>query len=223
LIDEEIAQAKAGNEAYIGIKINGFTDKELIDKMIEASQAGVKIDLLVRGICCIVGGVPGLTQNIRVTSIVGRYLEHSRVYIFGTDERRRLYIGSADFMTRNTNYRVEVCTPIYDPEIRHQIESMFTFQMSDNVKARRQQPDGSYVYASNDLPTLNSQEYFYDAAYEGDWQIDRPQKTMKPVLRNSVKTSKETDSVDNSQEQPTTKHRFSGIRFQRKSAMSSGK
>lgn len=170
MIDGEIEEARSGNPAYVGVKLNGLTDRGLIDKFIEASQAGVKIDLIVRGICCIIGGVPGYTDNIRVISIVGRYLEHARIYIFGVGERRRLYISSADFMTRNTMYRVEVAVPIYDEAIKARLEHMFTVQLMDNVKAREQQPDGTYKYVVNDLPALEAQEQFFDEATNGAWK-----------------------------------------------------
>lgn len=121
MIDEEIACAKEGKEAYIGLKMNSLTDKKIIDKLIEASQAGVKIDMVIRGICCLIPGVKGKTENIQVRSIVERFLEHSRIYIFGTQEREKVYIASADFMTRNTLRRVEVATPIYDKRFKDAI------------------------------------------------------------------------------------------------------
>lgn len=102
MIDEQIALAKRGEEAYIGVKINSLTDKKIIDALMAASQAGVKIEMVVRGICCLIPGVPSKTENIRIVSIVGRFLEHSRIYIFGTEKQRKIYIASADFMTRNT-------------------------------------------------------------------------------------------------------------------------
>ena len=122
MIDEEIACAKEGKEAYIGLKMNSLTDKKIIDKLIEASQAGVKIDMVIRGICCLIPGVKGKTENIQVRSIVGRFLEHSRIYIFGTQEREKVYIASADFMTRNTLRRVEVAAPVYDKDLKMQLE-----------------------------------------------------------------------------------------------------
>lgn len=179
MIDSEIEEAKSGNPAYVGVKLNGLTDRGLIDKFIEASQAGVKIDLIVRGICCIIGGVPGYTDNIRVISIVGRYLEHARIYIFGVGDRRRLYISSADFMTRNTMYRVEVAVPIYDEAIKAHLEHMFSVQLQDNVKARQQQPDGTYKYVTNDLPPVQAQELFFDEAINGDWRNEKPTISVK--------------------------------------------
>ncbi len=175
LIDEETAQARAGAPAYLGFKLNGLTDKLLIDKLIEASQAGVKIDLVIRGICCLVGGVPGFTENIRVVSIVGRYLEHARIYIFGTGERRRVYISSADFMTRNTTRRVEVAAPVYDPDLRSHLEQVFQDQLRDTAKGRIQQPDGAYVRAQGEL--FNSQEWFCDQAGCGAWALPGRAKT----------------------------------------------
>lgn len=136
MIDEEISYAKEGKEAYIGLKMNSLTDKKIIDKLIEASQAGVKIDMVIRGICCLIPGVKGRTENIQVRSIVGRFLEHSRIYIFGTQEREKIYIASADFMTRNTLRRVEVAAPIYDKDLKVQLEEMFITMLSDNQKAR---------------------------------------------------------------------------------------
>lgn len=157
-IDRQIELAKEGGDAYVGAKINSLTDKKIIDKLIEASKAGVKIELIVRGICCLVAGIPGETENISVRSIVGRYLEHSRIYMFGNED---IYISSADFMTRNTVRRVEVGVPIYDPSLKEGIRSIFRTLMQDNVKARVQQPDGSYVRSCTDGEPLNAQEYFY--------------------------------------------------------------
>lgn len=165
-IDDEIGFAKIGEPAYIGAKINSLTDKAIIKKLIEASQAGVHVDLIVRGICCLVPEIPGYTENIRIISIVGRFLEHSRVYIFGTEERKKVYISSADFMTRNTLRRVEIAVPIYDEMIKTRITDMFSTMFRDNVKARIQGPDGIYRKQKTEGETLNSQEYFYEQAYE---------------------------------------------------------
>lgn len=165
MIEEEIEHAKNGEEAYIGVKINSLTDKKIIDRLIQASKAGVKIDLVVRGICCLIPGVEGETENIRVISIVGRYLEHSRIYIFGCGERQKLYIASADFMTRNTLRRVEVAVPIYDPDFRGQLNEMFITMLSDNQQARELQSDGIYTRVQSDETQLNSQEFFFAQAY----------------------------------------------------------
>lgn len=168
MMDEEIREAKEGRTGYIGIKINSLTDKKIIDKLIEASQAGVKTELIVRGINCIRTGLPGKTDHIRVISIVGRYLEHSRIYIFGQGDREKIYIASADFMTRNTLRRVEVAAPVYDPEIKNRLREMFRIMLKDNVKAREQKPDGTYVKVTGEEneERLNSQEYFFEEAYE---------------------------------------------------------
>lgn len=165
MIDEEISYAKEGKEAYIGLKMNSLTDKKIIDKLIEASQAGVKIDMVIRGICCLIPGVKGKTENIQVRSIVGRFLEHSRIYIFGTQEREKIYIASADFMTRNTLRRVEVAAPIYDKDLKMQLEEMFITMLSDNQKARQEDSHGNYEIVAVQETPLNSQEFFYDQAY----------------------------------------------------------
>lgn len=165
MIENEIQIAKEGKPAYIGIKINSLTDKKIIDKLIDASRAGVKIDMVIRGINCLRSGIPGDTGNIHIVSIVGRFLEHSRIYIFGTHDRDKVYIASADFMTRNTLRRVEVAAPLYDETVKDKVRKMFATMLRDNVKAREQQPDGSYQKLSMVGPALNSQEYFYEEAY----------------------------------------------------------
>ena len=166
-MQEEIDRARAGENAYIGVKINSLTDKKIIDKLIEASCAGVCVELIVRGICCLIAGVPGKTENIRVISIVGRFLEHSRIYIFGRGDRARVYIASADYMTRNTVRRVEVAAPVYDPAIRRRLLDMFDTMLHDNVQAREQQEDGTYLRLTpGDAQPVNSQEYFYQQAYD---------------------------------------------------------
>ena len=165
MIDEEISYAKEGKEAYIGLKMNSLTDKKIIDKLIEGSKAGVKIDMVIRGICCLIPGVKGKTENIQVRSIVGRFLEHSRIYIFGMQEREKIYIASADFMTRNTLRRVEVAAPIYDKDLKMQLEEMFITMLSDNQKARQEDSHGNYEIVAVQETPLNSQEFFYDQAY----------------------------------------------------------
>ena len=174
-MDKEIEIARNGGKAYVGAKINSLTDKEIIDKLIECSKAGVRVEMIVRGICCLIPGVKGHTENISVISIVGRYLEHSRVYIFGTPDRDNIYISSADFMTRNMERRVEIVAPIYDDSIKTRIRNMFHIMECDTVKARQLCSDGNYVHrtiadikdftdeeweqASEGL-RINSQEYF---------------------------------------------------------------
>lgn len=165
MIDDEINEARNGRDAYIGVKINSLTDKKIIDKLVEASCAGVKIELIVRGICCLLSGIEGKTDNIKIRSIVGRFLEHSRIYIFGTSDRDKIYISSADYMTRNTLRRVEVAAPVYDDNLKERIRKMFNIMMNDNVKARTQLSDGSYKIISNGEEPINSQEYFYEQSY----------------------------------------------------------
>lgn len=166
MIDEQIALAKHGEEAYIGVKINSLTDKKIIDALMAASQAGVKIEMVVRGICCLLPGVPGKTENIRIVSIVGRFLEHSRIYIFGTGKQRKIYIASADFMTRNTLRRVEVAAPIRDEALQEEILSAFDVMLRDNCQAWNLCSDGVYRRNRNDQPKLNAQETFFQQAYD---------------------------------------------------------
>lgn len=166
MIDEQIALAKRGKEAYIGVKINSLTDKKIIDVLMTASQAGVKIEMVVRGICCLLPGVPGKTENIRIVSIVGRFLEHSRIYIFGTGKQRKIYIASADFMTRNTLRRVEVAAPIRDEALQEEILSAFDVMLRDNCQAWNLCSDGVYRRSRNNQPKLNAQETFFQQAYD---------------------------------------------------------
>ena len=166
MIEEEIEHKKNGEEAYIGLKLNSLTDKKIIDKLAEASQAGVHIDMIIRGISCLIPGVKGQTDNIRIISIVGRFLEHSRIYIFGCGERRKYYISSADFMTRNTVKRVEVAAPVYDPAIRETIQGIFSLMLSDNQKAREEDADGKYTLVKCEGEPVNSQEALYQEAYD---------------------------------------------------------
>lgn len=160
-IDKQIALAREGKDAYVGFKCNSVTSKPMIDKLIEASQAGVKIDMIVRGICCIIPGVKEMTDNIRIISIVGRYLEHSRVYIFGKGDKQKVYISSADLMTRNLERRVEVATVILDEKIRKMIVNMFNIMLKDNVKACELKANGNYKRVKNKEVEMNSQEYFF--------------------------------------------------------------
>lgn len=166
-IDREIEKAKSGGQGYILAKMNSLTDKEIIDKFAEASCAGVKINLIVRGICCILPGVTGKTENIRVISIVGRFLEHSRVYSFGRGEDRVTYISSADLMTRNTDKRVEIAAPVLDKEIEEKIVRILQVMFMDNVKARKLCPDGKYRKVETLGEMLDAQAYFLKEA-QGD-------------------------------------------------------
>ena len=141
LMDEQIAKGKDG---YILLKFNSLTDIDVIAKLREASCAGVTVEMIVRGICCLLPGVPGHTENITVTSIVGRFLEHSRIYVFGRGDEEKMYISSADLMTRNTERRVEIACPIDDPAVRTRLHDILYAMQHDTVKARVLQPDGTY-------------------------------------------------------------------------------
>ena len=160
----ETEKARLGQNSKICMKMNSLTDKNVIDSLIEASCAGVKIVLIIRGICCLRAGIPGLTENIKVISIVGRYLEHSRIYAFGgePDELPRVYIGSADMMTRNTTRRIEVMTPILSPEIIEKLIDIIKLELKDNVKACEMQPDGSYKKAEPQDYACDSQIEMYN-------------------------------------------------------------
>ena len=166
MIDDEICHAKKGEDAYVGIKINSLTDKVIIEKLVEASQAGVKIEMVVRGICCLIPGIPGYTENIKIVSIVGRFLEHSRIYRFGTPEREKIYIASADFMTRNTIRRVEVAAPVLDDTLRARLDEMFDTMMKDDEKGKELTADGDYIDRDISEEKLDSQELFYETAYK---------------------------------------------------------
>jgi polyphosphate kinase len=165
MIDEEIEQAKIGQPAYIGIKINSLTDKVIIEKLVQASKAGVKIEMIIRGICCLVPGVKDYTENITIISIVGRFLEHSRIYRFGTKDREKVYIASADYMTRNTVRRVEVAVPVYDNALREKLDAMFEIMMKDDEKGKILTPNGTYIDRDLKGEKMNSQEYFC----ENEW------------------------------------------------------
>lgn len=182
MMDEQIEIAKNGGKGYIAAKINSLSDMVIINKLVEASQAGVKVDLIVRGICCLIAGVKGYTENITVRSIVGRFLEHSRIFIFGTEGAgQKIYIGSADYMSRNTIRRVEVAIPVEDERIRKQIREIFSTLMSDNTKARIMQSDGNYVHAvpaENEEP-ISAQELLYEAAYKRLEAKEEKQERMR--------------------------------------------
>ncbi len=187
LIDREITY---GEEGYVGLKLNSLTDKDIIEKLVQASRAGVKIELLIRGISCLVSGIEGETENIKLVSIVGRFLEHSRIYIFGKGEREKMYISSADFMTRNTERRVEVAAPIKDKEIRDRLMDYFCTMLKDNVKLRVQQSDGTYIRRETEGKALDAQIYFYEKAYEAAEKIKNKSVEVRKKTRNVAKVRK---------------------------------
>ena len=185
-IEEQIQKQKNGETAYIGLKMNSLTDKRIIDKLIDASKAGVKIDMIVRGICCLIPGVEGETENIHVISVVGRFLEHSRIYIFGKGEEAQYYIGSADFMTRNTVKRVEVAAPVYSERLKKRLQDLFDLMLSDNKKARKEDTKGTYSVVECKGQPINSQELLYQEAYAkaalGNNQWEAVQQTENKVI-----------------------------------------
>ncbi|SDX19515.1 polyphosphate kinase 1 [Paenibacillus sp. CF384] len=157
LIDREIAHAAAGKPAHIIAKMNSLSHQEMIDKLYEASQAGVKIELIIRGVCCLRPGVPGQSSNIRVISIVDRFLEHSRIIYFHNGGEEELYLSSADWMTRNLTRRIELMCPVFDARLRRNLFNVLRLNLDDNKKARELQPSGNYEPVQNDLPVLRSQ------------------------------------------------------------------
>ena len=165
-IEAEGRKAEEGRGGYIGLKLNALTDKDIIDALIVASQKGVVIQLLIRGICCLIPGIPGKTENIRVHSIVGRFLEHSRIYRFGQGEEEEIYIASADFMTRNTLRRVEVAAPIYDERCRVRVREIFDLGFQDTEKGKWLLSDGFYHDPEGlGEERFDSQDFFYREAY----------------------------------------------------------
>ena len=168
-MDAEIEKARLGQPARIILKNNSISDKNIIEKLVEASQAGVPTDMIVRGICCVQAGLPGQTENLRIRSIVGRYLEHSRIYAFGEGENLRIYMASGDFLTRNTERRVEVGIRVDDPAIAKQLWDILQLQLADNVNAREMRPDGSYakVKPAEGQPLVDSQMELYNYFKDG--------------------------------------------------------
>ena len=173
LMDEEIQR---GEQGRIVMKMNSVTDMDFIRKVAEASRAGVKVDLIVRGICCILPGIAQETENLTVTSIVGRYLEHPRVFVFGTGAEQKVYIGSADMMTRNTEKRVEVACPILNEEIKKRLVRNLHVMLADNVKARAMTSDGTYRKKKVEGKAINSQEIFMKEALMAKRVEKKPQK-----------------------------------------------
>ena len=160
-MDEQI---RLGEKGRILLKFNSLTDIDIIQKLSEASQAGVKVDMIIRGICCLRPGVAGKTENISVTSIVGRYLEHSRIFCFGRGDAEKMYISSADFMTRNTVRRVEIACPIDSPEVRGRLRTILDAMLRDSVKARVLQADGSYCRKPREYEPVCAQELLMQEA-----------------------------------------------------------
>lgn len=193
LLDEQIALAKQGKEARAWLKMNSMTDLDLIQKLAEASQAGVKIRMIVRGICCLLPGIEGSTENIEIHSIVGRYLEHGRIYIFGTGENQKVYISSADFMTRNTERRVEVAAPIDDKELQKKLIDYFDIQFNDDVKGRKLLSNGLYskIQSTREEP-LDSQVYFMEEAVKDKFvpkpEPEKKQSWFSKLFHRKIKT-----------------------------------
>ena len=188
LIDQEIQKAKQFRYGFIGIKANSLSERDLLDKLAEASQAGVKIQLLIRGICCLLPGVAQATENIEIRSIVGRFLEHPRIYIFGTGENREVLLGSADGMTRNLNYRVEILCPVKDRSLQQQIIHYWDVMWQDNRKVRIMQPDGSLLpYANSLAEPVNSQEVFMEEAQHRDLSVFAQGKGLFRTVRKLIR------------------------------------
>lgn len=205
MMDEQIEISRSGGKGYIAAKVNSLSDTAIIEKLVEASQAGVKIELVVRGICCVIAGVKGYTENISVRSIVGRFLEHSRIFIFGKQgSGQKIYIGSADYMPRNTIRRVEVAVPVEDEKLKKRINDMFRVLMSDNVKARKMLPDGSYVHIKPREGTeiINSQEYFFDEAYQ---RLEDKEKRRSQLSENRKKASEKKSAAAKKKAPPKNK------------------
>jgi polyphosphate kinase len=184
LIDYEIEQAKAGNRAEIILKLNSLQDEPMIEKLYQASQAGVKIELIIRGICSLVPGIEGVSENIRVISIVDRFLEHARVFIFYHGGEELIYLSSADWMSRNLSYRVETAFPIYATHIRNQIKDFMTIQMSDNVKARVIDAASSNHYRKDgsDLAIRSQMETYYYIKRQADRESGHGQEVVPGMM-----------------------------------------
>lgn len=206
-MDNEIALAKAGGDGYVGAKLNSLTDKVIIDKLIECSQAGVKVELVIRGISCLIAGVKGVTDNITIRSIVGRFLEHSRIYIFGAGVRKKVYISSADYMTRNTTRRVEVGAPVLDEQIKKRVLEYFDIQLHDNVKARVMNSDGIYTRAVSSAANCCAQEKFMAMACENAPALAAPPpvqaaQAIQPVRQTQPVLTAQTPQPVQQTDQP---------------------
>ena len=181
MMDEEI---KKGSDGRIIMKMNSVTDVDYIEKVSEASRAGVKVDLIVRGICCILPGVPEYTENLSVMSVVGRYLEHPRIFSFGKGADQKIYIGSADMMTRNTEKRVEVACPILDEDVKRQVNHYLEVMLADNIKGRNLTKDGNYIKRDQSEPLIDSQERFMkEVIYAQKVQNDKPKNLMDRIRK----------------------------------------
>lgn len=184
LINKEIAKAKKGLPASIVMKMNSLTDRHMIDKLKKASVEGVKIKLIIRGICCLIPGIPGVTDNIEVVSIVGRLLEHSRIYCFGNGEDTKLYLSSADLMTRNMNKRVEIAFPICDEQLKKRVIQFLNIQLKDNVKARMIDSKGDYEKLMRGVELLNSQKYFMEEDVNQFYKTKPSEKSFLNKVKN---------------------------------------
>ncbi|MBR5239591.1 MAG: polyphosphate kinase 1 [Clostridia bacterium] len=178
-IDDEIKSHKEHGDGHIVMKFNSLTSKAMIDKLAQASKAGVRIDLIVRGICCLIPGIPGETENITVTSVVGRYLEHSRIYYFHHHGDEKFFISSADLMTRNLERRLEIATPVYTPVIKQKLKEHLDSLLADDVKARQLQSDGRYVRKPT-IKGFHAQEYFMERAVSEAAQVE-PMKNVRKI------------------------------------------
>ena len=188
-MDRQIALAMQGKPASIVLKNNSINDPQIIDKISEASCAGVRVDMIVRGICCVRAGVPGRTENVHIRSLVGRYLEHSRIYCFGSGENMRIYIASGDFLTRNTERRVEVGVRVDDPAIAKKLRGILDLQLRDTVNAREMQPDGTYtkVRPAEGQPPVDSQMAMFGYFQNGfEMPPEKPKAQPKPKTKTAA-------------------------------------
>lgn len=195
LIDEQIERQKQSHDGYIRIKVNSVSDRKLIDKLSEASNAGVHIDMLVRGICCILPNIPNRTENVNIYQIVGRFLEHSRVYQFGRDLDAKLYISSADFMTRNIRNRMEVAVPIYDDKVKKRIMDYLDLMFSDDVKIRKLLANSQYTKVQN-VNNIDAQDTLIERAKKRNIDIEEERNAQKVARRNRLKRNREPMSED---------------------------
>lgn len=211
LIDEEIEK---GSDGRLIFKMNGLTDRGIINKLSDASKAGVDVDMIIRGITCLLPGIEGETDKIHIRSIVGRFLEHARIYVFGKDEDIKIYLSSADLMTRNTKRRVEVAVPIYDKEIKNQILHFLDIQLKDNVKARKINSNGKMelIPVDEGTPLLNSQEYFMQEAIKAGKNIETKKKKKEKNkilknLKNPTKKEKKSNKNKTKNQEQTLKEK----------------